>query len=311
MIYTLTLNPAIDQMISTKNFTLDATNKAIEQYQILGGKGINVSIMLKHLGFNNTALGFMGKDYHHQFETYLAKEKVNNDFHIVPGQVRINLKIKDLNNNQETELNCLGFNVNKNDEKAILTLLKKHLKKDDFLMIAGSIASGANNCLYQSIAEFCFKQKIAFAIDTTKVNLIPTLQYRPLLIKPNLAELNEIFNTNYHFDNQKAVIELGQKLLAQGAQNVLISNGKEGSILVTATKGNYFANAASGNLINSVGAGDSMVAGFIATYLETTDPKISLQIATAAGAATAFSQGIGDLSLVNKLKNQIKVVIIN
>ncbi|XP_018368354.1 PREDICTED: 1-phosphofructokinase-like, partial [Trachymyrmex cornetzi] len=203
----------------------ETTNKAVNQYQILGGKGINVSVMLKHLGSNNTALGFIG----------------------------------------------------------------------------------ASSNLYQEIAELCFKQKIAFAIDTTKTNLIPTLQYRPLLIKPNLAELNEIFNTNYHFDNQKAVIELAQKLLAQGAQNVLVSNGKEGSILVTTTKGSYFANTASGKLVNSVGAGDSMVAGFIATYLKTTDPKISLQVATAAGGATAFSQGIGELSLVNKLKTQIKV----
>lgn len=311
MIYTLTLNPAIDQMISVKNFILEDTNKAVDQYQILGGKGINVSVMLKHLGFSNSVLGFIGKDNYPQFETYLANEKIKSDFHVVKGQVRINLKIKDLSNNQETELNCLGFNVDKNDEKEILSILKKTLKKDDFLIISGSIAPGARSNLYQKIAELCLNQKIAFAIDTTKTNLIPTLQYRPLLIKPNLAELNEIFNTNYHFDNQKAVIELAQKLLAQGAQNVLVSNGKEGSILVTTTKGNYFANTASGNLVNSVGAGDSMVAGFIATYLKTADPKTSLQVATAAGGATAFSQGIGDLSLVKKLKTQIKVTVIN
>ncbi len=311
MIYTLTLNPAIDQMISVNNFILETTNKAVNQYQILGGKGINVSVMLKHLGSNNTALGFIGKEHSHQFETYLTKEKVNSDFHIVPGQVRVNLKIRDLSNNQETELNCLGFNIDKKVEKEILSSLKMKLKKDDFLIISGSIAPGASSNLYQEIAELCFKQKIAFAIDTTKTNLIPTLQYRPLLIKPNLAELNEIFNTNYHFDNQKAVIELAQKLLAQGAQNVLVSNGKEGSILVTTTKGSYFANTASGKLVNSVGAGDSMVAGFIATYLKTADPKTSLQVATAAGGATAFSQGIGELSLVNKLKTQIKVTVIN
>lgn len=311
MIYTLTLNPAIDQMISVNKFTLEATNKAVDQYQILGGKGINVSVMLKHLGVNNTALGFIGHDHRQQFETYLAKEKVNSDFYPVSGQVRVNLKIKALSNNQETELNCLGFTVDKKSEKAMLTFLKKQLKKDDFLIISGSIAPGARSNLYQEIAELCFKQKIAFAIDTTKVNLLTTLQYQPVLIKPNLAELNEIFNTNYRFDNQSAVIALAQKLLAQGAQNVLVSNGKEGSILVTATKGNYFANVASGKLINSVGAGDSMVAGFIATYLKTNDPKMSLQVATAAGGATAFSQGIGDLSLVNKLKPQIKVTVIN
>lgn len=311
MIYTLTLNPAIDQMISLKNFTLEATNKAVDQYQILGGKGINVSVMLKHLGSNNTALGFMGKDNSQQFHSYLAKEKISNHFCDVIGQVRVNLKIRDLSNNQETELNCLGFNIDKKAETELLTLLKKQLKKDDFLIISGSIAPGASDGLYQKIAELCFKEKIAFAIDTTKANLLPTLQYRPLLIKPNLAELNEIFNTNYHFDNQKAVIELGQKLLVQGVQNVLISNGKEGSILITATKGNYYANTASGKLVNSVGAGDSMVAGFIATYLRTGDPKTSLLIATAAGGATAFSQGIGELTLVNQLKKQIKVTVIN
>lgn len=310
MIYTLTLNPAIDQMISVKKFTLSQTNKAVEQYQILGGKGINVSVMLKHLGINNIALGFIGQDNEHQFESYLTSETIKSDFHVVKGQVRINLKIRDLTNNEETELNCLGFSINKDDEKAILTLLKKKLKKDDFLIISGSIAPGASATLYGKITELCSKQKIGFAIDTTKTNLLPALQYRPLLIKPNLAELNEIFKTDYSFDNQKAVIELAQKLLAQGAQNVLVSNGKEGSILIT-PKGNYFANAASGTLVNSVGAGDSMVAGFIATYLKTEDPKVSLLMATASGASTAFSQGIGDLTLVNKLKSQIKVKTIN
>ncbi|MDQ7982891.1 MAG: 1-phosphofructokinase [Spiroplasma sp.] len=310
MIYTLTLNPAIDQMISVKNFTLTATNKAVDQYQILGGKGVNVSVMLKHLGVNNIALGFIGKDNQQQFEDYLKEQTIKSDFLVVKGQVRVNLKIKDLVNNQETELNCLGFSLNKDDEKTILNWLKKKLKKDDFLIISGSTPMGTSTTLYQKIAGVCAKQKIAFAIDATKANLLPTLQYRPLLIKPNLAELNEIFNTDYQFDNQKAVIQLGQKLLAQGAQNVLISHGKEGSILVT-SKGSYYANSASGKLVNSVGAGDSMVAGFIGSYLKTDDPKTSLQIATAAGGATAFSQGIGDLALVNKLKSQIKIKVIS
>lgn len=310
MIYTLTLNPAIDQMISVKKFTLTATNKAVDQYQILGGKGVNVSVMLKHLGTNNVALGFIGSVQQQQFESYLTDESIKSDFHVVKGQVRINLKIRDLTNNQETELNCLGFNVNKDDEKAILTLLKKKLKKDDFLIISGSIPPGASTTLYAKITEFCFKQKVGFAIDATKVNLLPTLQYHPLLIKPNLAELNEIFNTDYKFDNQKGVIELAQKLLAQGAQNVLVSNGKEGSILVT-PKGNFFANSSTGKLVNSVGAGDSMVAGFIGTYLKTEDSKASLLMATAAGGSTAFSQGIGELSLVNKLKTQIKIKVIS
>ncbi|MGL5268295.1 MAG: 1-phosphofructokinase [Spiroplasma sp.] len=307
MIYTLTLNPAIDQMISVSSFNLGATNKAKEQYQILGGKGINVSIMLQNLGYKNIALGFMAQTDSLLFQNYLQAKNIKSDFYQVTGQTRLNLKIRNLSNNQETELNCLGFSLTNTDEVAILSLLKKKLTKDDILIISGSIAPGATKSLYQEIAQYCFENQITFAIDTSKQNLLVTLKFQPLLVKPNLAELNEIFSTNVTFVNIKEVTRLAKKLQNLGAQNVLISNGKYGSLLVTKSD-SYLANTASGTLLNSVGAGDSMVAGFIGTFIKTKDVKQSLLVAAASGAATAFSQGIGELSLVEKLKEQIKII---
>lgn len=306
MIYTLTLNPAIDQMISVPSFMIGATNKVQEQYQVLGGKGINVSVMLKHLNQDNIALGFMASNEIKQFQEYLAKKNIKSEFHQISGQTRLNLKIRDLSNNQETELNCLGFRIGANDEKAILDLVKKKLTKADILIMSGSIAPGSKQNLYQLIAQFCFENQIGFAVDTTKADLMATLKFHPILVKPNLVELNEMFDTNYPFSDLKAIIKLGQELLNQGAQNVLISNGKEGGLLVT-KEGSYQANAALGTLVNSVGAGDSMVAGFIGTYVKTKDKKESLLVASSAGAATAFSQGIGSFELVEKLKEQIKI----
>lgn len=306
MIYTLTLNPAIDQMISVPNFQLGATNKAKDQYQVLGGKGVNVSVMLSHLGYKNMALGFVAEVQANQFNAYLQAENVACDFHQIAGQTRLNLKIRDLSSNEETELNCLGFSLTEQDEQALLVLIKKHLTKDDVLIMSGSIAPGASKNLYQTIAQFCSENQITFAIDATKEVLMTTLQYHPLVIKPNLAELNEIFSAQASFAKIDEVTKLAQELLKQGAQNVLISNGKEGSLLVTKEQ-SYLANAASGTLVNSVGAGDSMVAGFVGTYLATKDPKVSLLVASAAGAATAFSQGIGTLDLVEQLKAQIKI----
>ncbi|MBE4704273.1 1-phosphofructokinase [Spiroplasma platyhelix] len=306
MIYTLTLNPAIDQMISVPNFQLGATNKAKDQYQILGGKGVNVSVMLQNLGHKNMALGFMAQGEAAQFESYLKTKEVVSDFHKIAGHTRLNLKIRDLSNNQETELNCLGFSISDTDEKALMDVIKKYLTKEDILIMSGSIAPGSSKNLYQTIAQFCSENQITFAIDATKEVLLSTLQYHPLLIKPNLAELNEIFSASTSFNNIEEVTNLAKKLLSSGAQNVLISNGGQGSLLVTKDQ-SYLANAAKGTLVNSVGAGDSMVAGFVGTYSKTKDIRESLLVASAAGAATAFCQGIGDLDLVEKLKAQIKI----
>lgn len=306
MIYTLTLNPAIDQMISVSSFQLGETNKAKDQYQILGGKGVNVSVMLQNLGHENMALGFMAEQQASQFESYLKANNVACDFHKIAGQTRLNLKIRDLSNNQETELNCLGFSITDSDEKALMALIKKHLTKADILIMSGSIAPGSSNNLYQTIAKFCSENEITFAIDATKEVLLATLQYHPLVVKPNLAELNEIFSASTSFDKLEEVTALAKKLLDAGAQNVLISNGKYGSLLVTKDQ-TYLANVATGTLVNSVGAGDSMVAGFIGTYWKTKNAKESLLVASAAGAATAFSQGIGEKELVDKLKEQIKI----
>ncbi|WHQ37378.1 1-phosphofructokinase [Spiroplasma sp. SV19] len=308
MIYTLTLNPAIDQIIEVPNFQIGETNKAVGEYDVIGGKGINVAVMLRHLGYPTTALGFLGRDNKEMFEHYLIAQQVPAYFHEVSGKTRTNMKIKSLALKQETELNGVAFAVTSTDIRAILTLIKTKVTKNDSLIISGSLPRNCDPNLYQIISSYCYDHEILFVVDATKDALLSTLATKPFLIKPNLAELNELFGTNYHFKQVPEIITLGQKLRAQGAQNVLISSGKDGSILITAHDV-YLANTATGQLVNSVGAGDSMVAGFVGTYLETQDYQTALLIAVCAGSATAFSPGIASRDLVESLKPQIKITI--
>ncbi|WP_424526305.1 1-phosphofructokinase [Spiroplasma endosymbiont of Glossina fuscipes fuscipes] len=308
MIYTLTLNPAIDQIIEVPNFQIGETNKAVGEYDIIGGKGINVAVMLQHLGYPTTALGFLGRDNKEMFEHYLTEQQIPAYFHEVSGKTRTNMKIKSLEVKQETELNGVAFAITPADITAILTLIKTKVTKNDCLIISGSLPRNCDPNLYQVISTYCHDHEILFVVDATNDVLLSTLATKPFLIKPNLAELNELFGTNYHFKQVTEIITLGQKLRAQGAQNVLISSGKDGSMLIT-TQDVYLANTATGQLINSVGAGDSMVAGFVGTYLATKDYQTALLMGICAGSATAFSPGIATREVVESLKPQIKITI--
>ncbi|MBH8622667.1 MULTISPECIES: 1-phosphofructokinase [Spiroplasma] len=308
MIYTLTLNPAIDQIIEVPNFQLGETNKAVGEYDVIGGKGINVAVMLQHLGYPTTALGFLGRDNKEMFEHYLTEQQVPAYFHEVSGKTRTNMKIKSLETKQETELNGVAFAITDADVTTILTLIKAKVTKNDCLIISGSLPQHCDHNLYQIISTYCYDHQISFVVDATKDALLSTLATKPFLIKPNLAELNELFGTNYDFKQVTAIVALGQKLRAQGAQNVLISSGKDGSILIT-KHDVYLANTATGQLVNSVGAGDSMVAGFVGTYLATKDYQAALLMGICAGSATAFSPGIASRELVESLKPQITITI--
>ncbi|AHF57612.1 1-phosphofructokinase [Spiroplasma eriocheiris] len=309
MIYTLTLNPAIDRIVETETFNLGITNKVLNEYEVLGGKGINVSVMLKNLGCETAVLGWMGQDSKLEFLKYLTAKNINSNFVEVSGKVRVNLKIKNLTTKQETELNGLGFQVSQPDVTKIIEVVKTNVKANDCLIISGSVPQGCPRDLYAMIAKHCAENNIMFVVDSTKEILLLTLSYHPFLIKPNLEELNELFQTNYQFKEEKNIINLGQRLITMGAQNVLISNGKEGSILVT-DKNIYQVNSAHGQLVNSVGAGDSMVAGFIGTYLKHHAFDQALVYSASAGAATAFTKGIAENTEVKKLLGQIKINVI-
>lgn len=308
MIYTLTLNPAIDRFVEVLNFELGKTNKIINEYELIGGKGINVSIMLKNLGYQTVVLGFLGFDNKEIFEKYLLKKKINFYFQKINGKNRINLKIKNLKSKQETELNGISFCVIDKDIITLLTTIKKKITKNDCLIISGSLPKNCSINLYKKISSYCYKNKILFIVDATKDILLSTLSFKPFLIKPNLIELNELFKTNFEFINKKEIINLGKKLQKKGAQNILISCGKDGSILIT-SKYIYIGNSAKGKLINSVGSGDSMIAGFIGTYLKTNNYKLSMLKGICSGSATAFSKGIANKLLVENLKKQIKINI--
>lgn len=307
MIYTLTLNPAIDKIIELDNFQLEKTNKADNEQEIIGGKGINVAVMLNNLGYETCAIAFMGSENQNLFIDYLNSKNIKHIFHLINGKTRTNLKIKSLSTMQETELNGIAFSVNNEDIEQIINQIKTKLTQNDWLIMSGSLPQNCNENIYQQLALYCSTNKINFIVDTTKQTLIDTLKYHPFLIKPNIDELNEIFNTNYNFiEHQSEIIDLGKKLIELGVQNVIISSSDKGSMLISNDKV-YLANTAKGKLVNSSGSGDSMIAGFIGTYDQTKDYYQSFLMAVCAGSATAFTQQLAIKQQVLQLIDQIKI----
>lgn len=284
MIYTVTFNPAIDYVISVPNLKLGAINRTeTEDYQI-GGKGINVSIILNTLGVKNTALGFIAGFTGEKIKSELEKIGVGTDFiTLEKGTTRINVKIKD---NEETEINGAGPDIPQEALDELFNKLSK-LKNGDVLILAGSIPKSMHNDIYEKIME-TFKDKgIMFVVDATKDLLLNVLKYKPFLIKPNNFELEEIFNTK--LDSDEDIIKYAKRLQNEGARNVLVSMGEKGAILIDENGVEHKIDAAKGNAINTVGAGDSMLAGFVAGFLDKKDYNYALKLGCACGSATAFS----------------------
>ncbi|MCI5920284.1 MAG: 1-phosphofructokinase [Roseburia sp.] len=285
MIYTVTFNPSLDYIVTVKDFTCGVVNRTCDEIIYPGGKGINVSMVLKNLGYENTALGFLSGFTGEKIQALLKEKGVATDFiPVETGMSRINVKLR---SNEETEINGQGPKI---EEKHIQELYRKldKLKDGDVLVLAGSIPDVMPGSMYMDIMKHLSDRKLKIVVDATKDLLVNVLEYHPFLIKPNNHELGEIFNVT--LEKKDEVVEYAKRLQEKGARNVLVSMAGEGAVLVTENGEVYKADAPKGILKNSVGAGDSMVAGFLAGYLEKENYKDAFAMGVCTGSASAFSE---------------------
>lgn len=302
MIYTVTFNPAVDLVIKVPNCQLGDLNRSIGEDYVAGGKGINMSVVLSRLGHQNIATGFVGGFSGEYIKQELIKEGVEPKFIEVEGITRINVKLK---SEEETEINAAGPVVQPEQYQELLSYLQSHLVTNDIVFLAGNVAPGLDVNSYVAIARLCDERKVKLVLDTNKELLTACLPYRPFIIKPNHHELGEIFQVEISTESE--IIQYAKQLQERGARNVLVSRGGDGAILVTEDRAYYASNVPKGTLVNSVGAGDSMLAGFMAKYIETQDYALSLQQGAATGSATAFSTGIAEYVDIMSLVNQISI----
>lgn len=300
MIYTVTFNPAIDYILEVEDLNVGGVNRAKKTYKYPGGKGINISRVLSNLEVNSCALGFIGGFTGRFLKEYLQKEGVKTDFITVGGDTRINVKLKI---EKETEINAQGPDIKEENLEKLYKQID-NLSSRDFLVLAGNIQSTLPRDIYSKIQQRCDEKGIKVIVDTTGESLLSTIKNKPFLIKPNNHELGEIFDVEIN-SNEEA-IKHSKKLLELGAENIIISMGSEGAILVS-NEGIYHGNAPKGEVRNSVGAGDSLIAGFLAKYSQGEDLIEGFRWGIAAGSATAFSMDLCSKKEVENLIKEVKI----
>lgn len=296
MIYTVTFNPSLDYIISINNFQMGKTNRTAKEQMLPGGKGINVSTVLWNLGIGSTALGFTAGFTGKEIEKRSREIGFACDFIPVEhGFSRINIKLKDFDG---TEINGMGPAI---DASAVDILLGKldQLKAGDILVLAGSIPDSMPDSIYRDILARLSKKDVLFVVDATKDLLMNVLEYRPFLIKPNNHELGEIFQKN--LSTREEVIPYARKLQELGARNVLVSMAGEGAVLLDENGRVYMQPAPKGTLVNAVGAGDSMVAGFIAGWEQKRDYLHAFKMGISAGSASAFSEFLATRKEIDRI----------
>lgn len=302
MIYTVTLNPSIDYVIKVDKLTTGNINRVNEEHVYPGGKGINVTRILKSLDNDNIALGFVSGFTGDYIINSLQELNLKSDFiKVKEGFTRINVKVK---SEEETEINGQGPKISEEELNQFYKVIDK-LVDGDILILSGSIPSCLDERLYESIMKKVEDRDIKVIVDATKNLLLNVLKYKPFLIKPNNHELAEMFNVE--LNSTEDVVFYARKLKEMGAQNVLISMGKEGALLVTENDEVFASSVAKGEVVNSVGAGDSMVAGFIAGYLKSNSYEEALRLGAASGGATAFSSDLATREFIDKLVDEIKI----
>lgn len=299
MVYTVTFNPAIDYVVHIEEMTIGSVNRAKCEELYFGGKGINVSIVLNELGIKSKALGFVAGFTGVAIEDGVKEKGIETDFvHLKNGFSRINMKIK---SDDETELNGQGPII---DENALNELFCKldGLKDGDTIVLAGSIPASMPTDIYEKILERLSGKNIKTVVDATKDLLLNVLKYKPFLIKPNNHELGEMFGVE--LKTSEEIAEYAQKLKDMGARNVLVSMAGDGALLIDENGKTHICGVCNGAVKNSVGAGDSMVAGFIAGLLQG-DYEYALKLGTASGGATAFSDGLAKKDEIYRLLEQL------
>lgn len=301
MVYTITFNPAVDYVVHTDEIAVGGVNRTKSEEIYFGGKGINVSIVLSELGVKSRALGFVAGFTGDAIEKGVTQKGVETDFvHLENGFSRINVKIK---SKTETELNGQGPNIDDKDLNLLFEKLDK-LSDGSTIVLAGSIPDSMPADIYEKILERLQNKNIKAVVDATKDLLMNVLNYKPFLIKPNNHELGEIFGKT--LETNEEIEKYARKLKEMGAQNVLVSMAGDGALLLDENGKTHICGVCKGTVKNSVGAGDSMVAGFIAGSAQG-DYEYALKLGTAAGGATAFSDGLAKKALIDELLTQLSL----
>jgi 1-phosphofructokinase len=300
MIYTVTLNPSLDYIVELDQVALGELNRTNKETKFPGGKGINVSQVLKRLEVNSKVLGFLGGFTGDYIESYLHSLDIQTDFVRITEDTRINVKLK---SEKETEINAKGPSITAENFEALKSKIRE-LTSEDLLVLAGSIPSTLPDSTYEELVEICNGNGTKFVVDAEGDLLKKVLQFKPFLIKPNHHELGDLFNTKITSCDE--VIPYGKELIKNGAQNVIVSLAGKGAVLITKDTA-IIASVPKGKVQSSVGAGDSMVAGFIATYAKTKSLEEAFRYSVATGSATAFSIGLCTRESIEGLLSQVQL----
>ena len=300
MVYTVTFNPSLDYIVDVEDFRLGMTNRTCSEQMMAGGKGINVSIVLQNLGIENTALGFIAGFTGEEIRRQVSQIGICAQFISIPeGISRINLKLRSIDG---TEINGMGPTIGQAQLDALYEKLDT-LTDQDTLVLAGSIPASMPSSIYSDIMERLQEKGVTFVVDATKQLLLNVLRYKPFLIKPNNHELGELFGVT--LSTREAVVPYARRLQERGARNVLISMAGQGAVLVAEDGSVHLTPAPKGTLVNAVGAGDSMVAGFLAGWQEQHDYGHAFRMGVAAGSASAFSRYLATREEVERVYAQL------
>lgn len=303
VIYTVTFNPSLDYIVSVKDFRPGMTNRTSSELMLAGGKGINVSIVLGNLGIKSTALGFIAGFTGDEIVRRLHNGGINSEFiKINDGISRINIKLKSIDG---TEINGRGPHIDSSHIEQLMNRLRR-LESGDVLVLAGSIPAGISDNIYKDIMDMLKDKGVQIVVDATSRLLTNVLEYNPFFIKPNQHELGDIFNVT--LNTQEEVIPYALELKKMGAVNVCVSMGGKGAILVADDGNVYKAKAPDGILKNSVGAGDSLVAGFLSGWIEKKDYEYAFRKGVATGSASAFSERLATNGEVNDLIGKVTII---
>lgn len=300
MVYTVTFNPSLDYIVSVEDFKLGLTNRTSSELILPGGKGLNVSMVLGNLGIKNTALGFAAGFTGDEIIRRIEQMGVTSDFiSMDQGISRINLKLKSIDG---TEINGCGPKISEADIQELMRKLAV-LEKGDVLVLAGSIPGSMPDDMYKKIMAGLAGKEVMIVVDAAKDLLVNVLEYHPFMVKPNNHELGEIFGAELH--TREEAVPYAKKMQEMGAVNVLVSMAGEGAVLAAGDGNIYEAPAPEGKLVNGVGAGDSMVAGFIAGWMEKKDYEFAFSMGVAAGSASAFSERLATGEEIEAVYRQI------
>jgi 1-phosphofructokinase len=300
MIYTVTLNPSVDYVVEVEGFAVGKLNRTKSDLKLPGGKGINVSLVLKRLGMESKALGFIGGFTGYFIESFLNRENIQTDFVQVNEDTRINIKLK---TEEETEINGSGPHITPKQYEVFLGKLAA-LTTNDMIVLSGSIPTSLPSDVYSKLIHSCRQKGVRTVVDVSGEALKSVIRAKPFLIKPNHHELGEIFQTS--ISNKEEASMYGRKLLDMGVENIIISMAEKGALFLN-KEAAYYASAPKGELKNSVGAGDSVVGGFLSAYAAGEGYEESFRMGTAAGSATAFSMELCTKEEVFNLLKQIEI----